>query len=90
MKFEEAIVELKKGKGIYRKSWEEDEFIGFWTFDYKDQIMKYYWDRFRGRIHQTVMKFSGEDILATDWEITETYRYPYYDIPFVISDIKGN
>lgn len=90
MKFEEAIVELKKGKGIYRKSWEEDEFIGFWTFDYKDQIMKYYWDRFRGRIHQTVMEFSGEDVLANDWEITTTYRYPYYDTPFVISDIKGN
>ena len=90
MKFEEAIVELKKGKGIYRKSWEEDDFVGFWTWDYKDSIMKYYWDRFRGRSHQTVMKFSGEDILAEDWEVTETYRYPYYDTPFVISELKGN
>jgi hypothetical protein len=78
MTFEEAIGELKQGKGIYRKVWPKDEFAGFWTYDYNDSIMKYYWDGFRGRIHQTEMKFSGEDILANDWEATETYRYPYY------------
>ena len=89
MKFEEAIVEIKKGKGIYRTSWSSDEFVGFWTLDYKDSIMKYYWDGFRGRIHQTAMEFSGEDILADDWKVTETYRYPDYT-PFIISDIQGN
>lgn len=91
MSFEEAIVELKKGQCIYRRIWEKDEFVGFWTVDYKYPIMKYYWDGFSGRIHQTIMEFSGEDILANDWEITETYRYPYYcDKLFIISEIRGN
>lgn len=91
MKFEEAIVELKKGKGIYRESWPNDEFVGFWILDYKDTIVKYYWDGFRERIHQTIMEFSGEDIIANDWEITEVYRCDPDYTSFIVSNLnKGN
>jgi hypothetical protein len=91
MTFEEALVELKKGKGIYRDSWEEDEFIGYWTLDYNEPIMKYYWDSFRGRIHQTVMEFSSDDILADDWGVTEVYRCDPDNARFIVSGLnKGN
>lgn len=91
MTFEKALVELKNGKGIYRESWPNDEFVGFWTLDYKDIIMKYYWDGFRQRTHQTIMEFSGEDILANDWEVTEVYRCDPDYTPFIVSDLnKGN